>query len=678
MEDAGGDERSGQRMPLENKIADLKSPERPGNAGLSVSSGAAEERHRYVPHIDGLRCLAILPVVLFHYFPKLCPGGFVGVDVFFVISGYLITGGILSDLSREAFSIRDFYVRRIKRIVPAYLVLIVFVLAAGFLRYPLQLFQSVCRTVEYSVLFATNLYFNAGAGYFEIEAHSNPLLNLWSLGVEEQFYLVVPVGIWALWRARKGGVLFPLGVLCALSFAACVAAQGRGAMQYAFYMLPCRAWELLAGGILAALPAVAEKTRHGAWWAAAGAAAVLAPCFLYDGQTRFPGVAALPVVAGAVLLIRYGNRGAAGAALSHRAAVGIGKVSYSLYLWHWPVYVLLYGDQSLARTLLALLATAVFSYLSWRMVETPIRRSERFRARHAFGLLIASSGLLFVLCQGVTRIENRNGGLVRQVRGVETWAAYEDRREGGKSSCTREALEGGDPNVLIKIGDLRAAPSFVLWGDSMALALLPGVDRFAARHGRAGYYLNVQQGFTLHREIGTFRFDPEKDREPVLRWLEAHPEISTVLMANLWYFHLQTEQDYAAAAGVCERLRRAGKQLFAFQTPPRANRRALWLQDLGLPAPEHLLTVDRIGCDAAVGEERRLLQIFAERRLAHVVPLREAFSDGRNYHTGEGRDSYYWDTLHLNERGAIRAMEFAAPLLWGAADAPGERRGDSH
>ena len=286
----------------------------------------------YFPHIDGLRTFAVLAVVLYHLQEGICPGGYTGVDIFFVISGYLIGGGLIRGLKEGTFSLTSFYLRRIRRIMPAYFCLIAVVLAFGCVVLDCDDLRTLGRTVRSSALFITNIYFSRTTGdYFSPAAEENPLLNLWSLSVEEQFYLMIPLTLWLLWKFREKAVKPVLWGALGLSFFAAVCHMGHLEHNKAFYLLYCRAWELLAGCLLALAPA-AGQNRGAGWLRAAGWAGILLPFACYTPSTPFPGYTAIPSVAGAALLIRYGNHGWSGRILRHPLSTGIGKISYSLYL----------------------------------------------------------------------------------------------------------------------------------------------------------------------------------------------------------------------------------------------------------------------------------------------------------------------------------------------------------
>ncbi len=351
----------------------------------------------YRRDIDGMRALAVLAVVLFHAYPRTVTGGFVGVDVFFVISGFLISGLIFDDLDRGRFSLAGFYARRIRRIFPALLLVLTATLAYGFVvLLPVEL-AALGEQTAGGAGFVANLLLWRDAGYFDRAAVTKPLLHLWSLGVEEQFYIVWPVALWALHRAR----LPPLACILAaagVSFAVNVVLSVSDPTAD-FYSPVTRLWELAAGAALALrremLPA------RGRDWASVAGLAVIVGCVAgFDPGMAFPGWPALLPVGATVLLIAAGpgpgavvNR----VVLSNRVAVGIGLISYPLYLWHWPLiayaHVLRGGRGPRELVALGLIgASLVLAWLTWRLVEQPVRRGAPGR-----GMVFGLAGLMAVV-----------------------------------------------------------------------------------------------------------------------------------------------------------------------------------------------------------------------------------------------------------------------------------------
>jgi peptidoglycan/LPS O-acetylase OafA/YrhL len=621
---------------------------------------------RYLPHVDGLRALAIIPVVLYHFFPASCPGGFSGVDVFFVISGFLIVGGITKDLEEGVFSVSDFYVRRIKRIFPAYLGLIAFVLGIGPWIYTTSEYRSLATSALYSAFYCANIYFNSVVGYFDLAAKRNPLLHLWSLGVEEQFYLIIPAVTWMLWALGKRKLLsWSLIFLFAGSFLFSLLCVQENRLQYAFFMLPSRSWELLAGAILSQIyPAQFTSRGYSLIGGGAGFALLLSSYVFLHSGTPFPGAAALPAVLGACLLIYFGKTGIFGEMLGWKPCVWVGRISYSLYLWHWPLFVLMRSAYSMNRTVRGLLATAIASAVSYYLIETPVRRSKVIGRRQAFSMLIA--GCLLVACPywWITSHKDRNGEMALSWRGIPTWEIAEQKRSAEMSSCQPGDLDADDSKFKIKIGSDTAKPSFALWGDSFALALLPGVDMTAAEHQRAGYFVNLTQTLTLDPNVGAFTFTPVHDRKVVLDWLCSRPEITDILLVNDWTWHVRVEDDIAETCRICQLLQQAGKKVYFFNEPPWADFYSLKQLSYGRRVDPAAGAIDKGPYEAAHSMQKKLADELVKRHLATVIPINDAFLSQARYWTSDGAQSYFFDVYHLNSVGALRAMRFVAPMIW--------------
>lgn len=359
----------------------------------------------YRADIDGLRAVAVLGVVAYHAAPGHLPGGFVGVDVFFVISGYLITGILAAQLQAGRFSFGGFYARRIRRIFPALALVLAAVLLAGWwLLLPGELAR-VARHALAGAGFVANLAYGLESSYFDAIAQTRPLLNLWSLGVEEQFYLLWPLALWLAWRHGGQRALLVLTAGAGLlSFAANVLSV-HPAPTLAFYFPHTRLWELLAGAALVLAPrpaALAPSTANAL--AVLGALALGLGYALIRAGHAFPGFWALLPVVGAVALIGAGpgawiNR----RVLAARPLVGCGLISYSLYLWHWPLLALLAewpaGGGRLAR-LGAVALAFVLAWLTWRFVEQPLRHGAHLRRKAvgavaALALMAAAAGALW-------------------------------------------------------------------------------------------------------------------------------------------------------------------------------------------------------------------------------------------------------------------------------------------
>ena len=294
----------------------------------------------YRADIDGLRAVAVIPVVLFHAGVPGFGGGFVGVDIFFVISGFLITSIIASEIDTGRFSIARFYQRRIRRIFPALIVVMAFSILAGFLLLTPGDLLTLGESVIATSLFVSNIFFWQHASYFAAPLHENPLLHTWSLSIEEQFYLFYPLFLYVisrLWRPGRN-ILVLLGCLASFGLCAVLVYYKQSA---AFYLGPTRAWELLVGGLIAlgAIPrARSPLTANGT--AVAGLVLIGLSVFFYSATTRFPGLTALPPVLGAALIIWGGQHQntIVHRLLSTDPFTLVGKASYSLYLWHFPLF----------------------------------------------------------------------------------------------------------------------------------------------------------------------------------------------------------------------------------------------------------------------------------------------------------------------------------------------------
>ena len=300
----------------------------------------------YRPEVDGLRAVAILGVLLFHVFPRLLPGGFAGVDVFFVISGYLITSILLEEIQKGIFSLKRFYLRRVRRLFPALAIVLLVILIVSPLLNPFST-STVRSAVTWVLLLSGNIFiWRATGDYWGPNVDENPLLHTWSLGVEEQFYLLFPLTLLLLMRFGRRRAFQLLALFCLGSFLCCVVGT-RVRPSAAFYLPLTRAWELLAGCLLAfkarnPVAPLAKNNRSGLW-AGIGLVLIVISYATLKGDHSFPGFkAALPVL-GSVIVIGFTGRGTGAAdwLLKRPAMVFIGKISYSLYLWHWPVLVFL-------------------------------------------------------------------------------------------------------------------------------------------------------------------------------------------------------------------------------------------------------------------------------------------------------------------------------------------------
>ncbi len=491
---------------------------------------------KYRTDIDGLRSVAIIPVVLFHAGLAVVSGGYVGVDVFFVISGFLITSVIMRGIEKDTFTFTHFYERRARRLLPALFAVLAFSLVVGFfVMSPVQ-FRDMGTAIVATVFYVANILMWSRSGYFQSSSEYDPMLHMWSLSVEEQFYIFYPI---LLLLIIKGLKRRPLVIVSLISFASFVLAEWgvRNAPNPTFFWLPTRAWEMGLGAI------VALSTIGMSWPASVrhsvgliGLALILFAVVFYTPLTPFPGLAALPPVLGTAMIIAAGRGGTniAGQILSWKPLVGIGLISYSLYLWHWPVLVFLnihFGLHHVPAWAMAsgVILSVVLAYLSWRFVEQPFRSSRGYSRKQIFTIsgagiaAFTAAGLVVFSAQGLDhRFDAKTNAAFRAAEGN----LYRERCMELK---TREAL--------CKIGDESKTPSFVLWGDSHAMSAAHGFDLAAKSKGRRGLLASHSDcpsligvsGSPLHNGSSCERF-----RENILAMILADDALTDVILHARW------------------------------------------------------------------------------------------------------------------------------------------------
>ncbi len=430
--------------------------------------------------IQGLRAIAVLTVLVSHA-NLVLQGGFVGVDIFFVISGYLITGHINEEIRQDRFRLADFYQRRILRIMPALMAMILTVMITGYVfLVPLE-YADLSRSAGAALLSVSNILFWNDAGYFTDEAALKPLLHTWSLGVEEQFYIVIPLLMLVLARWRKSAIPAAILIVSAASLAISVF-QVQTDLRSAFYLLPARLWELGLGSLLAVAGGRLPPSRSSAEVAAAmGLLLIGIAVVCYDGRTPFPGLAALPPCIGTALIIWAGQGGvqpAVNRMLSWTPAVFVGTISYSLYLWHWPIFVfarlhdLMHGPWRIVWVVAAL----VLAVASWLLVERPAQGLRgKLAPSRTFALAGGAVLTLLVGCAAVWGMRGFDDRLSPMEAHLQQFLAYDTEANYGYGDC----LIGREhPLSVYNPEHCLGRPSKVLLvGDSFGAQLLPGVRR---------------------------------------------------------------------------------------------------------------------------------------------------------------------------------------------------------
>lgn len=497
---------------------------------------------KYRSDIDGLRAIAVLPVIFFHTGLAGFSGGFVGVDIFFVISGFLITSIILKEIRDDKFSVARFYERRIRRIFPALFPVIAFTLAIGAYLFDYRAFMDLGHSITATTLFASNILFWRESGYFATTSLEKPLLHTWSLAVEEQFYILFPlmlVGINRFFKSSYLPWLIGIGFISLLMSAWGVYSYSGGA----FYLMPSRAWELLAGSFVAigAIPRLGSRFLRNLL-SLLGITLIFFSVGFYTETTLFPGHNAIAPVLGASLIIYSGVGGSSAISklLSLSPLVFIGHISYSLYLWHWPLIVfakyILFRELSHIEISGVIFTTFIISVLSWKFIEQPFRgkepiisdRKPLFALSVVVVIISVCIGLAIYIEKGFPQRSEWNTAIMK----VNDDYDLERKQIEMYEKNAEEIHEGKMP---LQIGASNNNPIFILWGDSHAAALIPAISEKSSQYRVSGFV-------TFHSScppvIGIDRvdrnFNEPRFNQSVINFIRYHQEIKTVILAAYW------------------------------------------------------------------------------------------------------------------------------------------------
>lgn len=411
---------------------------------------------KYRGEIDGLRAVAVLSVVFFHAGFPFFRGGYVGVDIFFVISGYLITGILISDIEAGRFSIKSFYERRARRLLPALFFVSLISIPFAVLLLPPSEFVSFSRSLVATSLFYSNFFFASDGGYFETAAELKPLLHTWSLAVEEQYYIVAPVFLIALWKFGSSTVLKATLVIAFLSL--CVA-QVWSTIDPVdnFFLLPGRIWEISLGAVVVLLSLKVDDRKQSGFVAElaslCGICLIVFSVLWFDHDIPFPSVYTLLPTSGAALVIAFARDGTmVHRLLNTRALIWVGLISYSLYLWHQPVLAFaryaqpIVGDIHVA---LLLILIACLAYLTWKFVEEPFRRNRDIGRARVYSISLI--GIVFFACLGTLVSRSVVGfGEAQMAKELSSSPAiYTANMDERKFVRSRVHLENMEPDVIV-------------------------------------------------------------------------------------------------------------------------------------------------------------------------------------------------------------------------------------
>nr|WP_272941940.1 acyltransferase family protein [Oceanicola sp. S124] len=533
------------------------------------------KHHRLRTDIQGLRALAVGSVVLFHTFPHALPGGFVGVDIFFVISGFLITGILYRDMSLGRFSFADFYRKRVRRIFPALMVVLLATLAVGVvLLSPAGLVEVAQNTLS-SVFFVSNVNFYFSSGYFDQAATLRPLLHTWSLSVEEQFYIVFPLFMFLVMRFLPGALIWLLAITFALSLGLSEWAITKSPLG-AYFLSPFRAFELLLGSLCALLPFRLRSMTARNLLVVCGLVLIIGSFALLQETHRFPGLMALWPTLGAGLILYAGREGPVPAArvLDLGPLRFIGDISYSLYLWHWPVLAYLriwqQPEVGVGLYLASMAVSVLLAIASYHLVERRFMTLDPGRVP----LLRMGAGGMAIVSLAALLIWNA-GGMPQRFSppALEAFAAAEAYSP-VRSRCHRDAGQQLPYEKTCVLGDDSARPDLLVWGDSHGAELAFSLGQSLAEQGQSLRVLTASACPPVLDIEMPGRRNCATINAQMLEKVVQDPDIgSVILLVNAEHYltSLPFERMVASYEALVTRLVGAGKRVVLVKQIPNIN-----------------------------------------------------------------------------------------------------------
>lgn len=662
-----------------------------------------------IAQIDGLRGIAVLAVVVYHFLPQWAGGGFVGVDIFFVISGFLIGGILWRELSlRGTINYGAFLMRRVRRLAPAYFTMVAAsALAAYFILLPFE-FREFGKSLIASILYMSNIQFFREAGYFDIASESKVLLHTWSLSVEEQFYLVMPLLLILLGRRKR----LLVGVLIAL-FCASLASSillTPVSPTATFFLFPFRAWELLIGVLLAvAWAELGLSGKYGSVPSWLGLGLIALSIVLIRSNANFPGaLALLPTLGTALIIVNMFDRNAVNAMLASKPLVSVGLISYSLYIWHWPVLTLssYYRDEyaSAFETSLWLGLCFVLATLSWRFVEQPVRHARTLSSlRLVSASMLASAALLAVgvLTYVGNGLPDRFGAQTR----LHIQASADFIQDWGRCGTASEGpLAGVD---LCRIGP-EGEPSFLVWGDSHVRAFKEGIEQAALEAGRPGLLIwraGCPPLFDIKKqESATTKLQDDACTEANALIRQALPKLSSIskiLLVGRWSYYAQgagvggdavntialspaaetanpgqKNLFHAATLNTIREISREGRQVYVLEQVPEiprydsrdvAKRLAHGYDELNESQRFVAPLADVLARSA--DSDAPFLELAAANQVI-VLKTRDRFCDQSVCTVIHDGKSYYFDNNHITNTAAIAIRDVFSPVMREAGNLP--------
>jgi peptidoglycan/LPS O-acetylase OafA/YrhL len=632
----------------------------------------------YRPDIDGLRAVAVLAVLGFHAFPAMVRGGYVGVDIFFVISGFLITTIIAGSLQRGTFTFRGFYERRVKRIFPALILILAASVGFGALILLADEFQQLGKHVAGAAIFVTNFILLGEAGYFDASADTKPLLHLWSLAVEEQFYLLWPFMVWCAWRFRVNLLAATLVVAIA-SFGYNVWSTGANQVA-AFYTPFARFWELMAGGALAVMATRPRESRVRTFdqlKSAFGCVVLGAAILLLAKRETFPGWWALLPTLGAVLVINAGpdafiNR----FILSNRLVVWVGLISYPLYLWHWILLSfarITYGTvPSASVRLMALALSMVLAWATYRFIESRCRGS---KSKPLYAALLASMAALLALGLAINwkfgaLIKGQQVAFAEFVNAKKDWDYPEATFNGQRIKVV--TLPGRSTDVALFYGDSHMSQYFpAVRAQYQNPGALPYFTSVFASHNHCTPSPHTRQT-TSDSEITQVKCD---ELYKHFFQLAMQPAVKTVVFGGHWridkYYYTRDSLRYFGED--VARLTKLGKRVVVILNVPegadfspdfilrRARLGSLFSDaEVDLGEPQY---VDRAAAAAVTAPSMRMVKDIVEKSGAETIDPYDYLCDANRCPVLLNGRPVYSDAHHLRPYYVIERATFFRPLL---------------
>ena len=612
---------------------------------------------KYRSDIDGLRATAIVPVVCYHAGITLVPGGYVGVDVFFVISGYLICRLINDEIQGGSFTVAGFYKRRVLRLFPALFAMFLATSALAYLYLmPVEL-KEFSDSLISAVTYVSSLFFALTTGYFDAPAETKPLLHTWSLSVEEPFYIVCPLFMMFCYRFFPKRLNATLAIGALLSFVAAVLAYYRNP-TFAFFLTPFRAWELLLGALvgLGFFPAPVTPSLKNVV-GVLGLALVSIAIFFCSSVTPLP-LATSAACVGSALIIYSSETGisAVGRLLSWRPAVFIGLISYSLYLWHWPIMVfersdgVLFGQPSeMAKIGLVLVSIGV-AYLSWKFIETPFRAGTKtISVRTALAGALASMAVVCALAVTAIKLDGAPYRFPQSIVAISSYLGYNPAAAFREGSCYLAAnRQSFDAKTCLAKDD--AKPNYLLVGDSAAAHLWLGLSSVMPE-------INLMQATAstcrpVRVEIAAFdrRKCPQLMRFVFDDYL-VREKVDKVMLAAAW-----KEEDVPKLAATLDYLRDRGIATVVFgpivqydYALPRLLVDAIRYDD-----PE---LTDRERTAGVASLDRQIRALVAAKGIPYISTYQAMCGTGSCVKFATGNIPYQFDVGHLTAEGSIALAE---------------------